>query len=149
MAIPTIYKFGIEITKPWSKEMYDFNDNIREYYQDQILDLIETLDTPERCQEIAKVVNPYGYGPGLQDDIEYMQDDMRGNVQTASNHWIKECVDDLIKMEEIEPMIFEPTPEMPAIALYEVGEVVNLIGFETREEILALRERYTVNNAPF
>jgi hypothetical protein len=149
MAIPTIYKFGIEITKPWSKEMYDFNDNIREYYQDQILDLIETLDTPERCQEIAKVVNPYGYGPGLDDDIEYMQDDMRGNIQNAGNHWIKECVDELIKMGEIEPMIFEPTPEMPAISLYEVGEIVNLIGFESREEILALRERYTINNAPF
>ena len=149
MAIPAIYKYGIEITKPWSKEMYDFNDNIREYYQDQILDLIETLDTPERCQEIAKVVNPYGYGPGLQYDIEYMQDDMCRNVQTASNHWIKECIGDLIKMKKIEPMIFEPTPEMPAIALYEVGEIVNLIGFETREEILALRERYTINNAPF
>lgn len=149
MAIPTIYKYGIEITKPWSKEMYDFNDNIRAYYVDQILDLIETLDTPERCQEIAKVVNPYGYGPGLEDDIEYMQDDMRGNIQTASNHWIKECVDDLIKMEAIEPMIFEPTPEMPAISLYEVGQTVNLIGFETREEILDLRERYTIEDAPF
>jgi hypothetical protein len=147
MAIPTIYKFGIEITKPWSKEMYDFNDNIREYYQDQILDLIETLDTPERCQEIAKVVNPYGYGPGLQDDIEYMQDDMRGNVQTASNHWIKECIDDLIKMEEIEPMICEVTPEMPWIVLYDAGEVMNLIGFETREEILALRERYSTEKS--
>ena len=27
MAIPKIYKHGIEITKPWSKEMYDYNDN--------------------------------------------------------------------------------------------------------------------------
>ena len=147
MAIPAIYKYGIEITKPWSKEMYDFNDNIREYYQDQILDLIETLDTPERCQEIAKVVNPYGYGPGLQDDIEYMQDDMRGNIQNAANHWIKECVDDLIKMEEIEPMICEVTPEMPWIVLYDAGEVMNLIGFETREEILALRERYSTEKS--
>ena len=142
MAIPKIYKFGIEIKKPWTSEMYDFNDNIRAYYQDQILDLIETLDTPERCQEIAKVINPYGYGAGLKHDIEYMQDDMRGNIQTSENYWIKEGVEELIKMEEIEPMIFEPTPEMPALALYDVGEVVNIIGFETREEILALRERY-------
>jgi len=143
MAIPTIYKFGIEITKPWSKEMYDFNDNLREYYQDQILDLIETLDTPERCQQIAKIVNPYGYGPGLDDDIEYMQDDMRGNIQNEGSHWIKECVDELIKMGEMEPMVFEATPEMPAISLYDQGEVMNLIGFESREEILMLRERYT------
>jgi hypothetical protein len=149
MAIPKIYKFGIEIKKPWTSEMYDFNDNIRAYYQDQILDLIETLDTPERCQLIAKVVNPYGYGPGLDHDVDYMQDDMRGNLQNSENYWIKECVEELIKMEEIEPMIFEPTPEMPAIALYDLGEVVNIIGFETREEILALRDRYTITNAPF
>jgi hypothetical protein len=149
MAIPKIYKYGIEITKPWSKAMYDFNDNIRTYYQDQILDLIETLDTPERCQAIAKVVNPYGYGPGLEDDVEYMQDDMRGNIQNAANYWIKECVDDLIKMEEIEPMICEVTPEMSWLVLYDAGEVMNLIGFESREEILALRKRYTPDEAPF
>jgi hypothetical protein len=149
MSIPTIYKFGIEITKPWSKEMYDFNDNLREYYQDQILDLIETLNTPPRCQEIAKVVNPYGYGPGLEDNIEYMQDDMRGNIQNAENYWVKECVEELIKMGEIEPMIFELTPEMSAISLYDAGEIMNLIGFESREEILALRERYTSDEVPF
>jgi hypothetical protein len=149
MPIPTIYKFGIEITKPWSKEMYDFNDNLREYYQDQILDLIETLDTPERCQQIAKVINPYGYGEGLDHDIEYMQDDMRGNIQNEGSHWIKECVDELIKMGEIEPMVFELTPEMPAISLYDAGEIMNLIGFESREEILALRERYTSDEVPF
>jgi len=142
MAIPKIYKFGIEIKKPWTSEMYDFNDNIRAYYQDQILDLIETLDTPERCQEIAKVVNPYGYGSGLDHDVDYMQDDMRGNLQNSENYWIKECVEELIKMEEIEPMIFESTPEMPAISLYDLGEVVNIIGFESRDEILVLRERY-------
>lgn len=143
MAIPAIYKFGIEIKKPWTPEMYDFNDNIRTYYQDQILDLIETLDTPDRCQFIAKIVNPYGYGAGLKHDIEYMQDDMRGNIQTAENYWIKECVEELIKAEEIEPMIFEPTPEAPAISLYDIGEVMNIIGFESREEIHMLRERYT------
>ena len=147
MAIPKIYKFGIEIKKPWTSEMYDFNENIRTYYQDQILDLIETLDTPERCHEIAEVVNPYGYGPGLAHDVDYIQDDMRGNIQTSENYWIKECVEELIKMEEIEPMIFEPTPEMPAIALYDVGEIVNIIGFESRDEILALRERYSTKES--
>lgn len=142
MAIPAIYKYGIEITKPWSQEMYDFNDNLRTYYVDQILDLIETCDTPEKCQQLAKVINPYGYGPGLEDDIEYMQDDMRGNIQNAENYWIKDVVTELVAKESIQPMIFEPTPEMPAISLYDTGEVMNLIGFETREEILKLRKRY-------
>ena len=147
MAIPTIYKFGIEITKPWSSEMYDFNDNIKAYYKDQILDLIETLDTSERCQEIAKVINPYGYGGTLKDDIEYMQDDMRGNIQNTGGYWIKESIDELIKMQEIEAMVFEATPEMSAITLYDQGEIMNLIGFEDREEILMLRERYSTEKS--
>ena len=29
MAIPKIYKHGIEIIKPWSKEMYDYNESIK------------------------------------------------------------------------------------------------------------------------
>lgn len=144
MPIPSIYKFGIEIKKPWSSEMYEFNENLRTYYIDQILDLIETLDTPERCQEISKIVNPYGYGQGLDDDIDYMQDDMRGNIQNAENYWIKECVEELIEAKEIEPMIFEPTPEAPSVSLYDVGEVMHIIGFESREEILMLRKRYNI-----
>lgn len=142
MAIPAIYKYGIEITKPWSQEMYDFNDNLRTYYVDQILDLIETCDTPEKCQQLAKVINPYGYGPGLEDDVEYMQDDMRGNIQNAENYWIKDVVTELVAKESIQPMICEVTPEMPWTVLYDAGEVMNLIGFETREEILKLRKRY-------
>jgi hypothetical protein len=52
-------------------------------------------------------------------------------------------------MEEIEPMICEVTPEMSWLVLYDAGEVMNLIGFESREEILALRKRYTPDEAPF
>jgi hypothetical protein len=149
MAIPKIYKYGIEITKPWSSEMYDFNDNLREYYQEQIIEMINNLETPEQCQEIAKIVNPYGYGAGLMHDVEYMQGDMISNVKFEGNWWIKDVISELVAKEMIQPMIFEPTPEMPAISLYEAGEVMNFIGFESREEILMLRERYTSDGVPF
>ena len=149
MAIPKIYKYGIEITKPWSSEMYDFNDNLRAYYEDQIIEMINKLETPEQCQEIAKIVNPYGYGAGLMHDVEYMQGDMINNVKLEGNWWIKDVVSELVAKEMIQPMVFEPTPEMPAISLYEAGQIMNFIGFESREEILMLRERYTPNEAPF
>lgn len=149
MAIPKIYKYGIEITKPWSSEMYDFNDNLRAYYEDQIIEFINSLETPDQCQEIAKIVNPYGYGAGLKHDVEYMKSDMIGNVKTEGNWWIKDVITELVTKEMIQPLIFEPTPEMPAISLYEAGQVMNFIGFESREEILMLRERYTVDNVPF
>lgn len=149
MAIPKIYKYGIEITKPWSAEMYDFNDNLRAYYEDQIIEFINSLETPNECQEIAKIVNPYGYGQGLDHDVNYMKQDMINNVKTEGNWWIKDVVTELVAKEKIQPMICEPTPEMSWIVLYDAGEVMNFIGFESREEILKLRERYTISEAPF
>ena len=149
MAIPKIYKYGIEIKKPWSKEMYDFNDNLRAYYEEQIIEFINTLETPNQCQEIAKIVNPYGYGQGLDHDVEYMKEDMISNVKTEGNWWIKDVVTEMVAKEMIQPMICEVTPEMSWIVLYDAGEVMNFIGFESREEILKLRERYTISEAPF
>ena len=143
MAIPAIYKFGIEITKPWSKEMYDFNDNLRAYYEDRIIEFINSLETPDQCQEVAKIVNPYGYGQGLDHDVNYMKEDMINNVKTEGNWWIKDVISELVANEKIQPMICEPTPEMPAISLYDLGEIMNFIGFESREEILELRKKYS------
>jgi hypothetical protein len=143
MAIPKIYKYGIEITKPWSSEMYDFNENIKEYYQDQIKDLINSLKTTEDCNFIAGIVNPYRYGIGTSDDIEYMKSDMIKNIENAESHWMKEVIEELLILQRIYPMICEATPEMPAISLYDLGIPMNIIGFETRDEILLLRKRYS------
>lgn len=149
MAIPKIYKYGIEITKPWSAEMYDFNDNLRAYYEEQILAYLDALETPKECQDLASIVNPYGYGIGFEHDVDAMKDDMKSNVKNEGNWWIKDVITEMVAKEMIQPMICEVTPEMPWIVLYDAGEVMNFIGFESREEILALRERYTVDNAPF
>ena len=143
MAIPKIYKYGIEITKPWSREMYSFNENIKAYYVENIIELINSFETEEECHDIASIVNPYGYGIGLSDDIQYMKSDMISNIENAELYWIREVVEELLILQKIEPMICDPTPEMPAISLYELGLPMNIIGFETRDEILMLRERYS------
>lgn len=143
MAIPKIYKYGIEITKPWSSEMYDFNDNLREYYTDQIKNYIKGLTELEDFHSLASIVNPYGYGVGLAHDKEYMREDMINNINNEGNWWIKDVVQDLLSLGHIEPLFCEPTPEKPKIHPYEVGLPMNFIGFESREEILMLRERYS------
>lgn len=142
MEIPKIYKYGIEITKPWSAEMYDFNDNLRAYYIDQILDYLNTLETSKECQDLASIVNPYSYGIGFEDDVNSMKEDMEINIKNSDSYWIKEVVEEMIILQMIQPMMFEPTPEMPAISLYDLNMPMNMIGFETREEILKLREIY-------
>jgi len=133
MEIPKIYKYGIEITKPWSAEMYDFNDNLRAYYIDQILDYLNTLETSKECQDLASIVNPYSYGIGFEDDVNSMKEDMEINIKNSESYWIKEVVEEMVILQMIQPMMFEPTPEMPAISLYDLNMPMNMIGFETRE----------------
>jgi hypothetical protein len=115
----TTIQYGVEITKPWSSEMYDLNEKIKENYKSKIVAFIEGLKTPEACNEVAKIVNPYGYGPGLNDNLEYMKSDMVKNVEYAESYWMKEIIEELLQDEAIEPMVYEPT-----------GEAMNIIGFK-------------------
>jgi len=128
--IPKIYKYGIEITKPWSREMYGFNEKIKSQYTQLIVDLINELETPEECIKLAVIVNPYGYGSGLNHDVEYMKDDMKNNVINSETYWIKEIVEELLKINLIKPILQDDL-------------ILNIIGFESRDEILNLREIFS------
>ena len=115
----TTSQFGVEITKPWSQEMYDLNEKINEHYKSKIVAFIQGLKTPAACNEVAKIVNPYGYGPGLDNDMSYMKTDMVKNIEYAESYWMKEVIEELLQDEAIEPMIYQPT-----------GEVMNIVGFK-------------------
>jgi hypothetical protein len=129
MAIPKIYKNGIEITKPWSSEMYDYNDTIREYMIKEIQNSINMLSDEVTAQKLAKIINPYGYGEGY--NLESMQTDMLKNAENFENYWLAEIWDELIDAEFATPNFGEG------------NEVYHIIGFESREEILELRKQYS------
>lgn len=127
MAIPKIYKYGIEITKPWSKEMYSFNENLKEMMLDQISLRVQSIKTIEDANKIASIINPYKYGSGY--DLEDMISDMLMNVETFENYWLAEIWNELIEEDYVVPII-------------ENGESRLIIGFESREDILKLREKH-------
>jgi hypothetical protein len=129
MAIPKIYKNGIEITKPWSSEMYDYNDTVREYMIKEIQNSINMLSDEVTAQKLAKIINPYGYGEGY--NLESMQTDMLKNAENFENYWLAEIWDELIDAEFATPNFGEG------------NEVYHIIGFESREEILELRKQYS------
>jgi hypothetical protein len=129
MAIPKIYKHGIEIIKPWSKEMYDYNESIKAIMINEIKFSISALRDEETAQKLAKIVNPYGYGQGY--DLENMQSDMLNNTENMENYWLAQIWDELIEADFVQPIFGEN------------NEVYNIIGFESREEILELRKQYS------
>ena len=128
MAIPKIYKHGIEITKPWSSEMYAYNDKVREHMIKEIKFCINTVKDEEAANKLAKIINPYGYGDGYE--LDDMQADMTDNAENIENFWLAEIWDELIEAEFVMPNFGEG------------NEVYHIIGFETREEILELRAKF-------
>lgn len=128
MAIPKIYKHGIEIVKPWSKEMYDYNDNISDRMINEIQNVINMISDETTANKLAKIINPYGYGEGY--NLESMKADMLKNAENFENYWLAEIWDELINADFVMPIFGEG------------NEVFNIIGFESREEILELRAKF-------
>jgi len=126
--IPAIFKYGIEIVKPWSKEMYDFNDNITAIMCKEIEFSINALEDEDTANKLAKIINPYGYGEGF--DLTAMKQDMLNNVEGFENYWYAQIWDELIDADFVQP-IFD-----------EEGNSYNVIGFESPSEIKKLRELF-------
>ncbi|MDB9800898.1 NIPSNAP family protein [Flavobacteriaceae bacterium] len=126
--IPKIYKHGIEIVKPWSKEMYDYNDNVREHMIKEIKTAINMVSDETVANKLAKIINPYGYGEGYS--LEDMKADMLKNAENFENYWLAEIWDELIEADFVMPNFGEG------------NEVFHIIGFESREEILELRAKF-------
>jgi hypothetical protein len=129
MKNPKIYKHGIELTKPWSKEMYAYNESVKSKMIKDISISISHLNNEEVAQKIAKIINPYMYGEGFV--LENMKSDMLNNVTNFENFWLAEIWDELISANFVLPNFGEN------------NEVYHIIGFESKEEILELRKQFT------
>ena len=75
---PKTFMYGIEITKPWSKEMYAHNERTAEHLKDQILAAFQktyvNMAIPmdeDGLRDMAHEIAGYRYGEGFSiDDIK-------------------------------------------------------------------------------
>ena len=81
MKIPTIYNFGIQVGKPWTSEMYAFNDSLCEDYKEKILEAINKVKSFEGLNDLARIINPSSYGEGFT--LESAKEDMVKNLQDS------------------------------------------------------------------
>jgi len=131
--IPKIYKYGIEITKPWSKEMYEFNELLSQIMIDDIQSLIENLDNEESANTLAGIINPYTYGDGY--NLDRMKRDMLDNTENFEKWWLDEIWSELLDKGYLTPIVDE------------LNQDLRIIGFEDKEEIKFLREVYGALNS--
>ena len=140
--VPSIYKYGIEITKPFSKEMYDHNDKVSVIMKANILSAwIKLLDEfgdfdmdTEWCvisddSDIAKLQKEIcysGFGGGYT--ISNVDKEVRDELENMANYQLAENYPYIVKLGLVK----------------DFG--VGMIGYEDKEEILELRKKSVNEN---
>ena len=128
--IPAIYKHGIQIVKPWSNEMYEYNERIKDIMYGEIEFSINALKHEETPNKLERIINPYKYGSGH--NLASMKADMLKNLESMEFYWYYEIWDELITANFVKPIFGE------------IDEVYNIIGFESATEIKELREKFAL-----
>ena len=82
-------KYGIEIKKPWSKEMYDHNDKVAKLMKAEILLSIKSnKDNFENLNELMVLCGGIRYGDGY--GIDELYQDVKQEVDNVQNYWLNE-----------------------------------------------------------
>lgn len=82
-------QYGIEITRPWSNEMYEHNEKVAGIMKLQIEAAIAKAleqDNEEDMKKIGTAINAYRYGYSM--DMESIHEDCLNGMKRLQNHWI-------------------------------------------------------------
>ncbi len=134
--VPSIYKYGIEITKPFSKEMYNHNNKVVTIMKGSILsawsklmeefndfDMDTDWDIISDDSDIVKLQKEICYSSfGGGYTISNVDEEFKGELETLAPYQLAEIYPSLVKDGFVE----------------DIG--VDIIGFEDKEEILELRK---------
>mgnify|MGYP003114799784 CR=1 FL=1 len=136
--VPSIYKYGIEITKPFSKEMYNHNNKVVTIMKGAILSawlkLMEEFDDFDMDTDwdiisddsdivkLQKEICYSGFGGGYT--ISNVDEEFKSELETLAPYQLAEIYPSLVKDGFVE----------------DIG--VDIIGFEDKEEILELRKNF-------
>lgn len=97
-------KYGIKITKPWSKEMYDHNDKVSDMLRELFLAKLSTIKTLEDIKKFGKDVCVYGFGTGF--DFDDIYEEVKNEIESKPNYQWHQDWDYYIKEGYIkEPII--------------------------------------------
>lgn len=91
MKKPLNTKYGIQITKPWSNEMYDHNDKVADLMKIEILIQLKNAkesDDEELLRKVSSIVCPTGYGSGYE--FEDIYNETLRELENVQNFWLNE-----------------------------------------------------------
>lgn len=78
-----------EIKKPWSKEMYDYNDKVANMMKENIIkSIVKYQNDFDKLNELIVLCGGIKYGGGYS--IDDLYHDVHHEVETVQNYWLNE-----------------------------------------------------------
>ena len=78
-----------QITKPWSKEMYDYNDKVADMMKNEITkSIVKYQNDFDKLNELMELCGGIKYGDGYTIDDLYR--DVHDEVDNVQNYWLAE-----------------------------------------------------------
>ena len=77
------------VTKPWSKEMYDYNDKVADMMKNNIIKSInKNKNNWDNLNELMDLCGGIKYGDGY--DVSELYKDTLSEVDNVQNYWLAE-----------------------------------------------------------
>jgi hypothetical protein len=91
--------YGIEITKPWSMEMYEHNDKVAIEAKQNIFEAINAAHAIDDYQTLSALCKCIcGYGMSNEYDIDEVHNEACRELDNVQNHWLHTNWNDFLKL---------------------------------------------------
>ena len=95
-----------KVTKPWSKEMYDYNDEVANIMKHNIVEsIVKYQNDFDKLNELMVLCGGIKYGGGYSIDDLYQ--DVHEEVHNVQNYWLNEEYPYAVKQGLVEPVLYE------------------------------------------
>ena len=102
-------KYGIQITKPWSNEMYEHNDKVAKLIKIDLFNTLKVLyrsnPTKDELNEFVSAIGGIRYGDGY--NVDDLYDEIYQQIVDTPNYILNDEYDYLIDKEYIEKPKYE------------------------------------------
>lgn len=95
-----------KVTKPWSKEMYDYNDKVAEIMKQNIIEsIVKYQNDFDKLNELMVLCGGIKYGSGY--DINDLYQAVHEEVDVVPNYWLNEEYDYAVKQGLVKDVLYK------------------------------------------
>jgi len=95
-----------KVTKPWSKEMYDYNDKVADLMKHNIIEsIVKYQNDFDKLNELMVLCGGIKYGSGYS--IDELYQDVQDEVDNVQNYWLNEEYSYAVKQGLVKPVLYD------------------------------------------